>query len=212
MSDFSLQREGESVLNVYVASIPKDGKMGELVPKERDCEVKNCVNDTVRREKYYVWKLLEYALLHSFGKPLDKLGIRKTEFGKWVCDKYAFSLSHSSGAVAVAVSCQNVGVDLEAKRDIREGIYSKILSKAERDEYFALDVREKNDWLLKKWTQKESVFKTLDIKSYVIADIKTDNVRSFCVKINDKEYYLSVCSEHINNVKLFENVDLREVL
>lgn len=197
-----------NVLNVYTASVVNNGKIKAVVPKERETEIRNCTNKDVKREKYYVWKLLEYAFMHTFNKKLKKLGLRKTYCGKWVCDGYEFSLSHSSGAVAVAVSDVSVGVDIERKRQIREGLADKILTNSEKEEYGVVSEEQRNEWLMRKWTQKESVFKTLNLKACPISAINTDGVKTLEVKVGDADYYLSVCSESIDKMCLFENINL----
>jgi phosphopantetheine--protein transferase-like protein len=199
------------VLNVYVAQIPKNGNLSSLIPKERNDEVISCKNDEVKREKYYVWKLLEYALERTFGKKMKKLTFAKTDYGKWTCDNYEFSLSHSCGTVAVAVSRKNVGVDIEEIKELKIDISEKILSQTEMVEYGTIDQSEKNDWLLKKWTQKESVFKTLSTSAYSIKDINTDRVKTMRLKVGEKEYFLSVCSKCIDSIKLFSDVDLTKM-
>ncbi len=199
------------VLSVYTACIPTDAKLGNLFPKERDLEVRSCANEEVRKEKYYVWKLLEHALYHTFGKKMEKLVFSKTSNGKWGCDGFEFSLSHSNGAVAVAVSRREVGVDIERKREIMNGISSKMLSKREMEEYNRVLDNEKNDWLLQKWTQKESVFKRTAVKGLAIKDLEIKDVRTLDVKVGGGEYYLSVCSVWCDKIRLFENVDLTKI-
>ncbi len=196
------------VLVIYTAQIPTNTKMGELVPKERNEEVKSCKNEEVKREKYYVWKLLEYALERTFGKKLKKLDIYKSNSGKWECDGYEFSLSHSHGVVAVAVSRRKVGVDIELKKELRVNIADKILSDKEAEEFNGVAQNERNDWLIKKWTQKESAFKLNGKAVSSIKDIPTDSVKTFEVSVGGNNYYLSVCSEWADNAKIIENVDL----
>ncbi len=195
------------ILNVYTSQIPLNSKMGDLIPKERNEEVKNCKNEEVKREKYYVWKLLEYALDRTFGKKIKKLDIYKTSSGKWECKGYEFSLSHSHGAVAVAVSRRKVGVDIELKKELKINIAQKILSNLEAEEFESVPQHEKNDWLIKKWTQKESAFKS-GKAICSIKDIRTDGIKTMEVVVGDKGYYLSVCSECVESMRLFENIDL----
>lgn len=199
------------VLNVYTASLPSENNFSEIAPKERNDEIISCKNAQVKREKYYVWKLLQYALERTFGKKIEKLNFTKTSYGKWKCDGCEFSLSHSSGALAVAVSRKNVGVDIERVRDVRVSISDFILSKSETAEFDRVALEDKNDWLVKKWTQKESVFKTLELKAYSIKDISTKNTKTIKVCVSNTDYYLSVCSDCLDNLKLIENVDLTTV-
>ena len=197
------------VLSVFTASIPNDGKMDDLIPKERNEEIRSCTNETVKKEKYYVWKLLEYALERTFGKKMKKLVFNKTYCGKWECEGYEFSLSHSSGAVAVAVSRRKVGVDIELKKPLKFNLADKILSSSEYAEFNAVEEQERNDWLLKKWTQKESAFKRFGLPVRSIKDVETKDVKTMEIRVGDSEYYLSVCSEWVDKVRLIENVELK---
>ena len=196
------------IINVYTACIPSKKISEKLYPKERDEEVRNCTNEEVAKEKYYVWKLLEYALERTFGKKMKKLVFAKTYCGKWVCEGYEFSLSHSHGVVAVAVSRKPVGVDIELDHQMKEGIEKKILSDVEFAEFEGVDKDKKNDYLLTKWTQKESVFKTMNLTSYSIKDVKTESVKTFKIQEGERDYYLSVTTPYLDNIKIVQNVQL----
>ena len=76
-------------------------------------EIKACTNENVRRQKLYVWKLLELAVGDLSGMDLNSLNLRKDENGKWQSDKIYISLSHSGNVVAAAVSDSSVGLDIE---------------------------------------------------------------------------------------------------
>ena len=76
-------------------------------------EIKACTNENVRRQKLYVWKLLELAVGDLPGMDLNSLNLRKDENGKWQSDKIYISLSHSGNVVAAAVSDSSVGLDIE---------------------------------------------------------------------------------------------------
>ena len=83
------------IANVYIAEIPNQSEWGEVYPPARQAEIDAVKNEKVKREKYYVWKLLEYALLHAFGKRIEEISFTKSVNGKWECDFCYFSLSHS---------------------------------------------------------------------------------------------------------------------
>ena len=199
------------LLNVFVAEIPKNGEVGECYPPERNAEIRCCQSKDAAIEKFYVWKLLRYALSKTFNKNMEDIRFEKTPYGKWKCSYCEFSLSHSDGAVAVAVSWRNVGVDIELKRDMREGIEEKMLSASEIKEFNSVPTIEKNDFLLKKWTQKESVFKTMNKSGFVIKDVVCKNVSTEQVTVGGKEYYLSVASPDLKKLRIFLNIDLYTV-
>ena len=83
---------------------------------------------------------------------------RRTENGKWLCDKCMFSLTHTAGYAAAAVSRFPVGVDMEEysrTRDLRK-LYGKIVCPEERLVY-GEDPSDTD--VLRLWTRKESIFK-----------------------------------------------------
>jgi hypothetical protein len=68
-----------------------------------------------RKQSFFVWKLLEYAL--------NDIGVKSFNFsfdnGRWFLtnNEVYFSLSHSFDMVAVAISSQFIGVDIEIVSD-----------------------------------------------------------------------------------------------
>ena len=196
------------IINVYTATIPDLKVLDTVYPPLRDEEIRKCSNFEVAKEKYFVWKLLCYALERTFGKKAEKINFRKTDYGKWVCDEYEFSLSHSHGAVVVAVSRKAVGVDVEIEHQMRSGIETKILSDEELAEFYSIIESERNGYLLKKWTQKESVFKTMNIPSCPIKDVKTENVKTFEIEEGGHKYFLSVATPFIDKIKIYQHIQL----
>ncbi|MBO5889522.1 MAG: hypothetical protein J6Q58_05220, partial [Clostridia bacterium] len=101
------------IANVYVYAIPKTPNFSSLYPAERQREIESTLNMKVKEEKYYAWKVLEYALDKTFGYKIEDFAFSKTQYGKWeTCGVY-FSISHSHRVVAVAVSNEPIGVDIE---------------------------------------------------------------------------------------------------
>lgn len=100
------------VVDVYVAGIPEQVNMRSLSCAEWEQEIGSEADHGLKIQKYCAWKLLEYALERSLGLHASELAFTKTENGKWMTEKCAFSLSHCRGAVAVAVSRAAVGVDI----------------------------------------------------------------------------------------------------
>ena len=116
---------------LYYAEITDIDRSNMVYPKERMDEILECKNESVRREKYSAWKLLEYAVKDAFSLDFDNLQFTKLDSGQWVCDKCSFSISHSDGVAAVAVSDVSVGVDIEPVRAIDQRLASKVLTDSE---------------------------------------------------------------------------------
>ena len=198
----------DKTIYAYVGSIPKNVQITPFACEKRNEEIEICASEKRKLERFCVWKLLEYALERTFGKKMKKLVFAKTYCGKWVCEGYEFSLSHSHGVVAVAVSRKPVGVDIELDHQMKEGIEKKILSDVEFAEFEGVDKDKQNDYLLTKWTQKESVFKTMNLPSYSIKDVKKESVKTFKIQESERDYYLSVTTPYLDNIKIVQNVQL----
>ena len=196
--------------DVYVANVPDEIGNDLLFPSERQNEVLACANDRARRQKYYVWKLLGYALQRSCGLEMDALAFHKEKSGKWTVPNCYFSLSHSYNAVAVAVSNRPIGVDLELISDRKEGILQKTLTAAERAEYETLPPNTKLEYLIKTWTQKESFFKMTGDGLFRPQKIAVDKslIATKKFQISGEEYVLSVAAENVTDVRRFEQIDL----
>ncbi len=188
---------------VYIAEIPERDEFLPVYPPERQMEIDRYSNPKVRREKYFVWKLLEYALDSSFGMNIAELSFSKNENGKWMADKIFFSLSHTNGAAAVAVSCENVGVDVEAVRRQRAGLEEKILTPDELCELALLEGDEIAEYIIRRWSQKESIFKTLDRQAFIPSSIPADDfsVRTERIELSGQTYMLSVCAGDAKTAK-----------
>lgn len=193
-----------NVVRVYLAKLPEllDESKLALLGAARAKELNNIKNERVRREKYHVWRLLEYALSDALGFDISSLAIEKNENGKWICPsgECYFSISHSRGALCVAVSDISVGVDVEEIRSPSSDVCAfaqKILNEKELVEFSRLDESLRIAHLISKWTQKEAIFKRLGGKTFTASDISTEN--DFCQTekfiLEEKEYFVSVSAE-----------------
>ncbi len=181
------------ILNVYYAIKPNREPKTDLLPIERQKEVDECSNKKVKTDMYFVWKLLEYGLKDSFGLDISKIDIKKNEFGKWESPECFFSLSHSEDIVMVAISNNLVGVDLQIYNPEKvHHLETKILTSDELKVFNSLFDEDKPLYLTQKWTQKESYFKTLNIKPFIPHQIEVKNTKSFVLTMQGKTYLYSI--------------------
>ena len=127
-------------LNIYIASIPSDDFVGKLCLKERNEEIENVKNLEVKKQKYWVWKVLELAIIRDLKLNPDNVQFTKDKYGKWSCPNFKFSLSHTKNVAVVAISNDEVGVDIEENDRLdssNENLKSKILHKKEGDTFSA---------------------------------------------------------------------------
>ena len=201
------------IVDVYLAEMPTEGKLGKLYPRTRQEEIKAVKNEKVKREKYYVWKLLEYGLYRSFGKKIKDVSFVKQETGKWTCDACEFSLSHSHNVVCVVLSRAAVGVDVEKIEAPRVDIVDRVLSEAEKAEYALLCGGQKDDFLIHAWAKKESLFKGKNIKSLSLEDFKNQEgvVMEKTLHFSDGAYALAVATTTPEKIRIYEGIDLLKV-
>lgn len=199
-----------SVLDIYVAEIPEECAFGPVFPALRQEEIAGCKNPAVKRQKYAVWKLLEYGLQRSFGYGIERLSFVRDAGGKWRCDGCEFSLSHSKNAVAVALSRKPVGVDIEAADAIKDvRLAKKILTAKEYAAYSQLSAG-REEFLLRRWTEKESLFKKSGGKSFRPSKTETQGqaLKTERVAVAGKEYFLTAASDDIARFRLFSGMKI----
>ena len=186
---------------VYISKIEDNTVMEKLFSEERNREIEEIRNERARLEKYSVFKLLEKAVSEELGISPNEAKIYKNENRRWTSPYFDFSLSHSKGAVAVAISGMRVGVDIEALTgNERTGVAKKYLSESEYAEYEALRGEEKEIYFLSKWTAKEALFKSKNEAQFLPSEVIAANeeVVTQTVDIDGEKYVLSVASENEN--------------
>lgn len=196
------------IADVYTATIPENDVFSDLYPQKRNDEIQAVSNNLVKREKYYAWKLLEYALNRTFGYKIEKLDFTKTEKGKWCCDKCFFSISHSNSAVAVAVSKKPIGVDIEIIRPHKSEVITKVFTENELKEYS--ESEDKNRFLITAWSKKESIFKKESETNFFPKKIETSMTETAVkyVILNGEEYVLTTSTPWEKTIRYFENIPL----
>lgn len=129
----------------------------------RDAEIRQAKSKKVRSQKYLSWMLLAFAYSYRYGRDLDFSKFKKDQYGKWTCESFYFSISHSGNLVAAAISDSPTGLDIEQCRKLRhpEGIITKVLTQEEQALYPLNTALQKEQSLFKAWTLKESIFKAL---------------------------------------------------
>ena len=205
------KRTEPTILDVYIATIPNDEPISSLLPSERAREIEECTSETVKREKYFAWKLLSHAVKDRLGKDLLNLSPTKNGNGKWTADGIEFSLSHSNGVVCVAISLAPVGVDIQPIAPPKTDTTAlKILNESEKAEYARLTADEKAEYFTIKWTERESIFKSLNRPAFfpTLPELFDKQTTTRILSISGKRYALSVASNQLDSLQIHENIDL----
>lgn len=188
--------DGKQSIVIYVARYPFIADTGDL-PTLRQTEIDACSNADERNRKYYVFKLLQYAIADVYGAgAANRANFYKTACGKWISDVCEFSLSHCGDVVAVAVSDKPVGLDVQAIDPDRFNgqLVRRILTENEYALAGGLDENERRLFANRAWTAKEAAFKRDGGKQFVAGKIEafTPLCSTFTVTVGNADYYLSV--------------------
>lgn len=189
----------DSNVYVYIAKI----KDIQLYFKNSDLNIGGltCKNNSIQSSSAYA--LLKYAVKDRWGIDEDFSTLGITENGKPYIEGYKFSISHSEALVCVAISKNDVGVDLECATKRRNwlGLRRRVLTQKENEE-LATD----NETMTSNWTQKEAVFKLMGgrvfspnaiaLEGYYI-DTITD------ISLDEDNYILSVATKEKSESYLF---------
>ncbi len=204
VSNQQLKKKSYSV-GVYLKKFPFITDKRKFHPLSRAEEIEKYQDEQARAQSFYAWKLLEHALQDFFGISIYDLDFTKNEYGKWLCDKVYFSISHSQNIVAVAVSSQPIGVDIEKINTLRFSA-DKMANILTDEERASLQINAQT--LNELWAIKEAIFKKIGVGAFVPSKTNTVNVEHSTkkIKVNDVEYFLSVVGDNLSNVFFSENL------
>ena len=200
--------KNNNFLKVYISALPSVYEGKALYPKERQNEIERTKNPEQKKQKYFAWQLLQYAFSKEFGNEFESVDFSLDPSGKWLCDICEFSISHCDNFVAVAISDQPVGIDIEKISKPKASTFAgRTLNKKELAEYTLLSDAERTGFLIKKWTQKEAIFKALNSDSFIPVKIDTEDFAVFSKEIlfNDLYYFISVFSQN-SMIPIFEEI------
>ncbi len=183
---------------IYVAAIPESYARTALFCKSRNDELDAIKNPTVFAEKYFAWRLLEHAARDFLGIDAASVEFTKLDTSKWVCRDFHFSLSHSEGAVAVAV-CKEypVGIDIQAAKPISERLAKKVLTDAEYEQYLTLSKEARGELALHAWCACEALYKLHgNLPFSEIKGIESRQAAHYSLTLSGKEYFIAAAIAH----------------
>ena len=199
-------------MRIYVTTVHLDTPLdlNRITSKKRKAEIEKIKNPQVKAEKFFAWLLLEHAVKSSFDYKLSSLNPRKTADGKWVADRIFFSISHSDGIIAVAISDKPVGVDIQREVAPRaKNFAEKVLNERELSELRHLSDKDKTGYLIELWSKKEALFKLDGVGVFSPKTVDTKSfVSSVLMKEAEKSAVLSVASRDYTSFELSCDVDL----
>ena len=203
------QFDSANICHVYTAQIPANLQIEPLPCQLRNQQIAEATHPLVKAEKYYVWKLLQYALHKTFGFNAQDMHFDCNN-GKWTTPSCHFSLSHSNGVVACAVSNAQVGVDIELVSSTRRDVVARVLTWEEKDSVTNLSGKQLDVALLTIWSQKESIFKSVGGNNFVPSKVQTvgANVASKIIDVGNNQFVLSTSTPLVEQICYFIDIQL----
>ena len=153
-----------------------------------------------------VYKLLEKILYNKGLNRYSSFDYKYSKFGKpsFSNEVYKFNVSYCKGMVCLALSNNEVGIDIEYVRKYNESLRNLVLSD---DEKISLrNSRDEDEYFFRLWTLKESFIKAIGrglsysmkkINFSIVGDKILSNVDNFnfnqkIIELGDKKYIISV--------------------
>ncbi|MBR6514655.1 MAG: 4'-phosphopantetheinyl transferase superfamily protein [Clostridia bacterium] len=186
-----------NTVTVYIAKISPD------VRTELPCYINTAdiTNPNVLAEKHSAYSLLYRGVKEEYGINMDVSLLTRSENGKPEYPDICFSISHTKGLCAVALSPCEVGVDIEEEINTQraERIRKNVLHQNESP----------NADITELWTKKEAIFKLSGGKAFIASDIDTAayNTDTYKYTYDGKSYTVSVATDGECEIKV-KTVDL----
>lgn len=192
------------MLDIYIALIPDDIVISDVYPKLRNDEIAGVKNETVKIEKYCVWRLLSSAVQSSLGRSIETFEFDKLPSGKWVSNSFYFSLSHSSGTVAVIISDKPVGIDIQEVKKANESLAKRIMTDEEFSSFSVQDLNQKDTYFTELWAKKEAIYKYGGHEYFTPSSSDTFNsgAVSFEYTANENKYVIAYKSDSTESPKI----------
>ena len=151
---------------VYILNannLSTDLSLYDNIDKNRLEKIKKSSNVLFKKEQLGSSILLNDILENYFFMDITKIEYIYNEFGKpYIKDSNLyFSLSHSNGVIALAVSKEEIGLDIELIKDVKDNLAHKAMNEAEYNIYKGLSKNDKISYFYEVWTSKEAYVKKL---------------------------------------------------
>ena len=126
-------------------------------------KIKKSKNTLFIKEQLGSHLLLTDVLENTYFQEIDKIEYIYNESGKpYIKDSSLyFSLSHSNGIIALTVSKEEIGLDIELIKDVKDTLSRRIMNDLEYNTYQSLNKESKKIYFFEVWTSKEAYIKKL---------------------------------------------------
>lgn len=168
------------------------------IDKKRLEKIKKSNNTLFIKEQLGSSILLNEILENNYFLDPKEIEYIYNESGKpYLKDKNLyFSLSHSNGIVALTVSKEEVGLDIELIKPVKDALAKRIMTTEEYNIYNSLDKNKKITYFYEVWTSKEAYVKKIGTSiTLTPSNIQIDeDILIKRINIDNNEYMLAVTS------------------
>lgn len=172
-----------------------------FMSEQRMRVVNNITSEKVKAEKICAYALLRYAVFMEYGieEPLEFTYGEKEKPYLRNYPNIFFNLSHAGGYCACGVSDEEIGIDLQDYRPMRENITCKICTQNEINEVYGGENPTPSETTCRMWCMKESYGKltgngfTQGFDSIETGELRKKGLlRCINLTLGDKLFFLSV--------------------
>jgi 4'-phosphopantetheinyl transferase len=168
-----------------------------------------------RQQRLVADLLVRVLACRQTGIPNDKLRFSKNPHGKpslEAREDFHYSISHTTGAVAVAVTDRPIGVDVEGPRRISPKLAGRFFARGEAA-YVDVGTPHWERRFLRIWTQKEAYIKRLGCGlSLPSFDVTAESHAHLFYTREHEGYILSLCGEHPEKFAEMQSLSQEDVI
>lgn len=174
---------------------------GKKFPESTAKRLGSIKNYRVKTQVLFSHLLLVYAIKHTYSLDISDYEEEYNENGKprFQGAPFAYNISHSHDLVVVALSDEEIGIDIElddAKRQISPNLAKKVLSSSEYVQYVDLPPVAQRHLFYRRWVQLESYLKfcgTGLLNHLYALELDESRIRLWeTVDNNQNTYFISV--------------------
>lgn len=188
-------------IRVYLMQNDENTILHTFASEARTAELAACKNRALYESKCASWTLLAHAFAHATGEAADFSAFSRAENGKWTCPSAFFSISHTGGFCAVALSGAPCGVDLEEDAAFWQTHDKENVARL-RARILSADEQTGDDFLTL-WTKKESLFKAFGDGGFAPRAFPTVGAPVKAFSVAPPGLTLAVCGEKLAAVRFF---------
>lgn len=161
-----------------------------------------CINVEVRQLSSFAINILYSEVSKSLNISKKELTIERNDYGKPYFKNFPnihFNISHTKGAVAIVISSEPIGIDIEGIGKAHLGIINRFFTEREKDYIMRDDIDRR---FFEVWTRKEAYTKYLGKGLYIPLrsfDVFTDLIYNMSIVKTINNYLLAICGNGIDS-------------